>query len=171
MKPMLLSLLTLALLGGCKKEEEYPSDKNKTCPTKCTVVSMPVTFSASYLPEDIDTVVVKKFYPDGSFSQVEEEKVYTLSDTIYYFESSSNHLGPGFEQLRLDGQHDYEIAIPATAQTFRIWDVVEPEDYGYFGCDGKPYTCGVAVKDFSISGGDHELLQYATVPAYLQLKK
>jgi hypothetical protein len=169
MKPLLFSLLCLSLMAGCKKDEEPPADKDKTCPVKCGAIPIRLAFAHTYTTEEIDTVIIKKYaYGDG-FTQLLIDSTYTLADTVHYTENSN--IGTGFNLLWLNDDYDYEIIIPATAQTFRIWNVTEPVDYGYFGCDGKSYTCANAVRDCSVSGGNYEVLQYSNYPAYLQLKK
>ncbi len=129
---------------------------------------MSLMFSGSFTTEDIDTVIVNEYINDGSFSQVQHDTTYTLSDTGRHYDVPGVALG----YATLSAEYDYEIIIPGTGQTFRVWDIVEPNDTMDFCSMGKPETiCTTPVREFSLSGGNYTLFHNSHVPAYLILQK
>lgn len=171
MRTLLFSLLCLFLLVGCKKDESNPQNSNTntnndTCFTQCKIVPMPVLFSNSFSPDEIDTVIVKKYTYGDNFTQLEADTTYTLADTIRY--SDPGMLG--FTELQLRGDYDYEIIIPATGHTFRISNITYPEKYLNHDCS-HPRNCYVNANGYTVTGGEYQALQYSHIPMYLQLKK
>ena len=169
MKPVLFSFLSLFMLAGCNPAPPT-NPGNQYCPITCTNAPIRLTFENDYTMEDIDTVIVNKYTYGSSYSQLQLTHTYSLADTTSYVETQP--VGIGFKSLWLRGDYDYEIIIPATAQTFRVSGIVEPNVTQEFLCSGRGrYTCGVPIVEFSLTGGDYRLLRYANLPAYLQLQK
>ncbi len=170
MRTLLLSLTAFCILAGCKKDDNDPSNKNNYCPVKCTVVGMYVSFGDAFSWDDLDTVNVRRYASGSSFSKIEDSTTYTLADTTTSMANSTTLIRT-FKGLRLYAGTDYEIIIPATGQTFHVYDIIEPEEYKNFGCDGRARPCEIATSEFSISGGLYHTAQYYYYPIYLWLDK
>lgn len=165
MRTLLFSLMSLCLLASCKKDEL------KSCPVKCTVTGITLLFQGEYSMEDIDTVVVKTYDYGEAFSQLDTQITYMLSDTMT-FGDGYNNIGVGFKNLYLTVRRSYEISIPATGQTFKFWDIKDPNVVRYFLCSGADrYRCNSTITEFSVDGGEYQRVSTPYPATYLALKK
>ncbi|HYD22589.1 MAG TPA: hypothetical protein VEB40_14000 [Flavipsychrobacter sp.] len=170
MKALVFFAFTLLSLSACKKEEPLSVlPVSQSCPVKCMTLSYTLIFANNYSPEELDTVIVRKF--SDSFSTLILESTYTLADTVHYSDYHHDYVGTGFKDVRLVPGHEYEIEIPATQQVFRVWDIIETDVVMNFDCDMKNKYCYQSPKSISVSGGDYSKDQYYYYPVYLRLKK
>lgn len=163
MRPFVL--LSLLIIFSCKKEKTESNDPGP-CIFQCGSRPIDVFLHKSfYTPEEMDTVIIREYEGDGSFTSLIKETIDTgYSDTIRSNTSFSPFVtGNHLEDVLIYGDSsDYEIVIPGAGQTYRIWDVAptpaseeRPADWCISGGGGHPPPCSYPVKDFEISGGKY----------------
>jgi len=157
----LLLYTCLILLVGCKKEKE-----EKMCVESC-VAAGPTLALDGYTLEEVDTVYVRTFKKNGLFDQPQESKTYTCKDTL----SLPGHTTKTYLYLErfIEQYLDYEIEIPATAQTFRI-ALVYTNLKETRPCNNKLH-CKAVLSEQNITGGSYDGAAYGPSESYILLKK
>lgn len=156
MHKTLLLFSLLAMLSGCKKNDDQ-TGKTYTTDYPCTDIPMSIGLSTtSYTSEEMDTVIVKKYKGDNSFSQLIDTTLVVIApDTGQY----SNMHWAALESSVYGDSDDHEIVIPGAGQTYRIWNIkavnaVKTITHQY----GQPtghFQCYEPVERFEISGGQY----------------
>gem|GEM_PF-4548870 len=101
---------------------------NKNGETHCAFVSPELIF-VNYMESDLDTIVVRRFPKDNSFSKPVDTTVFAKGDVTYKLVGDdSTTFKSGRDAYRMFTEelfnNDWEIYLPATGQTSRIYNVV-----------------------------------------------
>lgn len=146
MKLLLFPLLTICLLAGCKKEEPK-------CTVQCTPIAMSIGFTNDYTVNERDTIIERRFTPDGTFSQLIVQTIHTTADTepMTWHDATS----VVYKHWPIAAGYDYEIQIPGAGQTVRITNVVKPQKSEEQDCNNST-DCYVATQDLQLSGGSYD---------------
>lgn len=155
-----LFLCCLTMMLGCKKDDLVKRDNETTTYTvdyHCTDLPMTIGLhTANYTDEEMDTVIVRRYEGDGSFSQlIDTNLVIVAPDTGQY---PKGYFAAVQDDVFGDSS-DYEIVIPGAGQAYRIWNIkavnaINTITYKTGEAEGH-YRCEEPVKDFDISGGNY----------------
>lgn len=169
MKPILFSIFSLCLLAGCKKEEQT-TPTARICPTKCGTYTFTPGFNG-FSGEELDSVTVRHYEADGTFTTLLSESHYTLADTLPFTQLSGNTPTIGYKGLSFATDQDHEVIVHATGQVFRVWDIVETDVVKDYDCSMKSKSCMQNPKSYQSSGGAMEIRQYYFAPVFLVMKR
>lgn len=114
------------------------SCKQKTDPGMCTDVCKTVPYHLSlpkYAIDQVDTIIVRTFDNDSSFANVLSEELH-----FRYNDSFTINVPNVFTGFTISAELDYEFIIPATADTFRVWNTHIEQITKEWVCpeDGRP---------------------------------
>jgi hypothetical protein len=113
---VLFAVSVLFILQGCKKEPE-----KQLCRYPASISAYQVFFWG-YEPADVDTIVVRRYTHDGSFStligmdSIVSPAARKSGDTVFQNSGRGRFLTCG-------NKADYEVVLPALSRTYRIWDI------------------------------------------------
>lgn len=152
MRPLLF-LSAIVFLASCKEDTQKPVPE---CVYTCDDMPIGVQVdAASYTPEEMDTVIIRKYLADGTFNPIQDESMVLINDTGQYTERNP------VVSLTIYSGIDYEIVIPGAGQTYRIYDVVKPptETHTFTGngCNSGHFECYAYTRQCAVNGGNYSI--------------
>ncbi|MCD6011554.1 MAG: hypothetical protein K0Q79_1416 [Flavipsychrobacter sp.] len=154
-------ILFISTVLACTKKKNTGK-----CPITCNSAGVIAVFSG-YTPSETDTVYLKTYKFNGAFDSLKSELQMSQTDTNNQIPPSSKYLG----HVSLGPRTDYEIIIPATAQTFRIHmkDTIVVDTVM---CDHMPKGgCFQPFLGASVTGGTIKYMSTGPSSYYLILEK
>jgi hypothetical protein len=151
-------LLFCFIMASCSKQ---PGEC--TYQHECSSYGATLFFSG-YSKAELDTVILKQYKRDSTFSQLQKTGALTNPDTFHEltFMGFTHH-------AYLSPTIDYEVIIVRTGQAFKIHlgNVITTKEVQ---C-GKGYSCASAFQQPHVEGGDPIIFSTSPGTYYLGLKR